>query len=88
MRFCGQQKQPPEVFYKKLIILQNSQKKHLCRSFFFKKVANLRLVILLKKRLRHSRFPVDFAKFFITAFLRNTSERLHFVVITIACTGL
>ena len=60
----------PVVFYKKSI-LKNFQKftrKHLCQSLFFNKVADLRLVTLLKKRLWHRFFPVNFAKF-----LRNTS---------------
>ena len=31
---------------------------------------------LLKKRLQHRYFPVNFAKFIKTPFLQNTSERL------------
>ena len=47
------QKQPPEVFYKKGG-LRNFTKftgKHLCQSLFLNKVAGLRSLTLLKKRL-------------------------------------
>ena len=50
----SKQKQPPEVFYKKDGV-KNFVKfalKHLCQSLFFNKVAGLRPVTLLKKRLR------------------------------------
>ena len=42
--------------------------KHLCWSLFFNKVAGLRPRILLKKRLQHSCFPLNFAKFLRTPF--------------------
>ena len=77
LHFEGQ-KQPPEVFYKKGV-LKNFIKftgKHLCRGLFFNKVENLRLATLLKTRLRHRCFPVNFVKFLRTPFLQNTSERL------------
>ena len=51
-------------------------RKHLCQSLFFNKVAGLRPATLLKKRLWHRYFPVNFAKFLRTAFLQNTSGRL------------
>ena len=57
-------------------ILRNFAKftgKHLCKSLFFNKVANLRSVALLKMRLC---FPVNFVKFLRTPFLQNTSWRL------------
>ena len=60
-------------------VLRNSTKftgKHLGHSFFFNKVAALRPATLLKKRLWHRCFPVNFAKFPRTAFLQNTSGRL------------
>ena len=47
------QKQPQEVFYKK-IVLRNFTKfteKRLCQSLLFNKVAGLRSATLLKKRL-------------------------------------
>ena len=50
--------------------------KHLCQSLLFNKVAGLRPTILLKKRLWHSCFPVNFAKFLRTPFLQNTFGRL------------
>ena len=50
------QKQPPEVFYVK-IVLRNFTK------FFFNKVAGLKCATLLKKRLWHRYFPVNFKKF-------------------------
>ena len=43
--------------------------KHLCQSLFFNKVAALRPATLLKKRLWHRCFPVNFAKFLRTPFL-------------------
>ena len=72
------QKQPPEVVYKKCV-LENFAKftgKHLCQSVFFNKVACLRPATLLKKRLWHRCFPVNFEKFQGTPFSHNTSRRL------------
>ena len=60
-------------------VLRNFAKftgKHLCQSLFFNKVAGLRPETLLKKRLWHMRFPVNFPKFLRTPFLHNTSGRL------------
>ena len=60
-------------------VLRNSAKftgKHLYQSFFFNKVVDLRPETLLKKRLWHICFPVNFAKFLRTRFLQNTSGRL------------
>ena len=71
----NQQKQPPEVLFKKGA-LRNFAKftgTHLCQSLFFNKVAVLRHATLLKKRLWHRYFPVNFAKFLRTPFLQNTS---------------
>ena len=50
--------------------------KHLCQSLFFNKVAGFRPATLLKKRVWHRCFPVNFAKFLWTPFLQNTSWRL------------
>ena len=44
-------------------------------SLFLNKVAG-QPATLLKKRLWHRRFPVNFAKFLRTPFLQNTSGRL------------
>ena len=60
----------PEVFCKNGV-LRNFAKltgKHLCQSLFFNKVAGLRPATLLKKRLWHRCFPVNFAKFLRTSF--------------------
>ena len=61
----------PEVFFKK-DVLRNFSKftgQHLCHSLFFNKVAGLRPATLLKKRLRHRYFPVNFEKFLRTSFI-------------------
>ena len=61
----------PEVFCKKGF-LRNFAKfkgKHLCQSLFFNKVTGVRTATLLKKRLRHRFFPMNFAKFLRTPFL-------------------
>ena len=51
------QKQPPEVFYVKSVLrnLTNFTRKHQCQGLFFDKIATL-----LKKRLRHRCFPMNF----------------------------
>ena len=43
--------------------------KQLCQSIFFNKVADLRPATLLKKRLWHRYFPVNFVKFLRATFL-------------------
>ena len=47
--------------------------KYLCQSPFFQKVSRLTPATLLKKRLWHSGFPVNFAKFLRALFLQNTT---------------
>ena len=57
-------------------VLKNFTKftgKHLCQSLIFNKLAVLRPATLLKKRLWHRCFPVNFVKFLRTPFLQNTS---------------
>ena len=75
-----------DVFCKKGL-LRNSTKftgKHLWHSLFFNKVAGLMPATLLKKRLWHRCFPVNFVKFLRAPFLRNTSRLLLLsVIITI-----
>ena len=68
------QKQPLEVLYKKDVLkyFAKSIGKHLCQGLFFNKVAALRSATLLKKRLWHRCFSVNFAEFFSLAFLQNT----------------
>ena len=51
--------------------------KQLCLSLFYNKVAGLNPATLLKKRLWHRCFPVNFEKFLRTPFLQNTSGWLH-----------
>ena len=72
------QKQPPEVLCKKSVFgnFTKFTGKHLGQSLFFNKVAGLRPTTLLKKRLWHRCFPMNFAKFLRTHFLENTFERL------------
>ena len=58
-------------------VLRNFAKftgKHLCQSLFFNKVACLRPATLLKMRLWHRCFLVNFAKFLRTSFLQNISS--------------
>ena len=60
-------------------VLRNFAKfagKHLCQSLFFNKATGLRPARLLKKRLWHLCFPLNFAKFIRTLFLQNTSGQL------------
>ena len=78
-RLVTVQRWPPEVFYKKKIILRNLTRftgKQMCCSLLFNKVSGLRLKTLLKKRLQHRCFLANFAKFLRTHFLRNTSGQL------------
>ena len=57
--------------------------KHLCQSLFFNKVAGLRTGTLLKERLWHSCFPVNFAKFVRTPFL---TEHLRWLLLYLVYT--
>ena len=66
-------------------VLRNFTKftgKYLCQGLFFNKDAGLRPATLLKKRLWHRSFPVNFVKFLRTPFLRNTSGRLLLDMVT------
>ena len=67
----------PEVFCKK-DVFRNFAKRHLCQSLFFNKVAGLKPATLLKKRLWHRCFPVNFAKFLRTPLLTEHLRWLHF----------
>ena len=65
------QEQPPEVFRKKGFA-RNFPKfagKHSCQGLFFKESDGLRPATLLKKRLLHSCFFVNFAKFLKAPFV-------------------
>ena len=59
-----------------LVNLAKFTRKHLCQSLFFNKVAGLRPATLLKKRLWHRYFPVNFVKFLRIPFSQNASWRL------------
>ena len=48
--------------------------KHLFWSIFFNKVVGLGPTTLLKKKLQHKCFPVNFAKFLRTPFSQDTFE--------------
>ena len=52
-----------------LEISQNFTGKHLCQSLIFNEFGHLRSATLLKKRLWHRCFPVNFTKFLRTPFL-------------------
>ena len=56
--------------------------KHLCQSLLFNRVAGLRAATLLKKRLWHRRFSVNFVEFLRTPFLQNSSGRLLFGLVS------
>ena len=52
---------------------------HLCQSLFFNKVTGVRCATLLKKRIWHRCFPVNFTKFLRTPFLQKpvaTTEKV------------
>ena len=64
-----------EMFFKKYVF-RNFAKftgKHQCQSLYFHKVAGMRTATLLKDRLWHRCFPVNFAKFLRAPFLQKTS---------------
>ena len=71
--FCLLRSSRSEVFCKKGVV-RNFEKfigKHLCQSLLFNKVAGLRPASLLKKRLWHWCFPVNFATFLRAPFHRT-----------------
>ena len=74
------QKQSPEAFCKKMCSwkFHKIHRKTPVPETFFNKVAGLRPATLLKKRLWHRCFPVNFAKFLRTIFL---TERLRWLLL-------
>ena len=70
------QKEPPEVFYKKSCSkkFRSIHRKTPVLEVLFS--CRPRLGTLLKKRLQHRCFPVNFARFLGTPILKNVSERL------------
>ena len=72
-------------------VLRNFAKftgKHLCQSLFFSRVAGLRPVISLKKRLWHRCFPVNIAKFIRTPFLKEHLWWLLLLLLVLVRIGL
>ena len=68
-------KQPLEGFSKKGVLKKFRKihlKTHVLESYF-NRVSGLRVVTLLKKRLQHRCFQINFMKFLRTPFLQNTS---------------
>ena len=61
------------MLYKKVVHKDSTKftRKHLCQNLFSQRCATL-----LKKRLWHRGFPVNFVKFLRIPFLQNTSGRL------------
>ena len=57
-------------------VLQKFTGKHLCRNHFLNKVIDLQGAPLLKKRLWHRCFPVNFVKFVRKPILKSICERL------------
>ena len=72
-----EQKQPPEVFYKKGVLenFANFTGKNLFKPIF-DKVAGLKTCEYIEKRLQYRSFPIKFWKFLRTSFLKNICERL------------
>ena len=80
----------PKVFFKKGAF-KNFEKftgKHQRQSLFFNKIAGLRTANLLKKRPWRSCFPVNFAKFLKTPFLRSTSGGCFCILSHTVCFSL
>ena len=74
--FVNYQKQPPEVFYKKGVPRNFTKFIGKYQSLFFNQVKVLRPATLLKKRLRHWCFSLNFARFLRTPFSHNASGQL------------
>ena len=72
-RYFTFQKQPPDVFCKKRCSqkFRKNKSKNLYQSHFFNKVTDHRLATLLKKRLWHRCFLVNFCKISKNTFSKN-----------------
>ena len=84
--FLSYRSSRPNVFCKNGV-LENFTKftwRHLCQSLFFNKVAGLSPATLLKKRLWHRCFPVNFVKFLRTPFF---TEHLWWLLLIIVPGG-
>ena len=71
-----------QMFFKKDVLKNFSifTGKHLCWSLLLNKWQVFRSAALLKKRLQHSCFPVNIAKFLRTAFLQNISGGRLYII--------
>ena len=76
------QKQPPEVFYKKVV------PKISVLEYFLLKLQDLGPTTLLKRDSKHICFPVNIAKFLRTPTLRNICEWLFLVLLNVFISGL
>ena len=65
-----------------------SQRKHLCQSFCFNKVAGLQAGNFLRKRLRHRCFPVNLVSFLYCDNLGSGIWALRYIYITNKVTNL
>ena len=74
------QKQPPEMLCKKGLLINFTEftGKNRCQGLFLNKVADLRPATILRKRLWHRCFPMNFAKFVRTPFI---IERLWWLLL-------
>ena len=75
------QKQPPRVVLRNFEEISHFTGKHLCQSLPFNKIAGLTPATLLKKKLWHGYFPVNFAKFLRTPFL---TEHLRWLLLQVS----
>ena len=83
LNFCFSRSSRLEVFCRKDFLRHFAKfaGKHLCQSLCFNKFADLRPATLLKKRLWHRFFPVNFAKFLKTPlFTQHLRQLLLFFV--------
>ena len=63
---------PPRCLWSWQMFFKKFFRKHLCWSFFLRKLQAWRSAFLLKKRLQYSCFPVNIAKFLRTIFFFGT----------------
>ena len=81
------QKQPPEVFYKK-VVLRNIHWKTAGLESVFNKVRDLQACAFIKMRIQHRCFPVNIAKISGTPILKKICERFFLLLYSIQIYGL
>ena len=74
------QRQPPRVVLRNFEEISHFTGKHLCQSLPFNKIAGLTPATLLKKKLWHRYFPVNFAKF-LKENVRNFQKLMTIILI-------